>query len=91
LFCDTLTDQCVALTFAAVGSACGTLNGIDVPCASAATCGSGSGAICIATAGDGSDCDPDQGVNCFTPARCVPAGSGSSAGTCVLPGTTTCP
>jgi hypothetical protein len=91
LFCDILTDQCVALTFADIGSACGTLNGIDVPCGSAATCGSGSGAICIATADDGGDCDPDQNINCFTPARCVPAGSGSSAGTCVLPGTTTCP
>jgi len=53
LFCDTLTDLCVTQPIAAAGSACGTLNGIDVLCGSAATCqplaGSGSGS------GSGSD------------------------------------
>ena len=95
LFCDTLTDQCVAQPIVGPGNPCGLINGVQTICLSASTCqpagsGSGSGSICIASADDGSACDPSVGLDCLTPASCVATGSGSTAGTCVLAGSGTC-
>nr|HEX4315206.1 hypothetical protein [Kofleriaceae bacterium] len=103
LVCDGLTNQCVAQPIVGAGAACGVIDGVDTLCEAAATCqpvdagsgsGSGSGSagsICVANADDGGACDPALGVACLTPAKCVPTGSGSSAGTCVLAGSATCP
>ncbi|HEY3804268.1 MAG TPA: hypothetical protein VGL61_16740 [Kofleriaceae bacterium] len=93
LTCDEGNDKCVAQPLVAVGSACGIVNNVDNACTGGATCLIPNGqtkGTCQAPAADGSACNINTGPDCFTPARCVPNPPTGSAGTCQLPGTTSC-
>jgi hypothetical protein len=82
-FCDTQSKQCVAITFASAGQACGNISGVQVLCGGAGFCqraqGQASG-TCVAAAADGAACDTANGPTCISPSRCVI--SSGTAGTC---------
>ncbi len=48
--------------------------------------------VCAGAAADGSACDndPSKGPPCLPPAKCVPTGTGTTAGTCTPPNATKC-
>ncbi len=94
LTCNTMTNMCVAQPFVAAGMPCGVIDNVTTRCEAAATCVLATGTTagtCIATAADGAACDTAAGPDCLTPARCIVTNVGSTAGTCQLPGSTTCP
>lgn len=93
IYCNTASATCTTIQFAADGAACGVTAGGDLVDCQAGTCYGSVGTtvmgVCKANAADGAACDTVNGPSCTTPARCVPA-SGSTAGTCYLPGTVSC-
>ena len=93
LVCDSTTNTCVTEPLVAASQPCGTMNGVFTGCTGGATCmrpSGGATGTCVAPAADGAACDTLNGPTCLTPARCVTGGSGSTAGTCQLPGSMTC-
>ncbi len=93
LECDTVTKVCVAEVIVSAGMTCGPVNGVTTHCSAAATCvitAPATTGTCVAPAADGGACDTAAGPTCLTPARCIPATAGGTAGTCQLPGSMTC-
>lgn len=80
LTCDAKNKICVTQPVAAVGAACGGMNGIATRCDKGAVCDATTN-LCVAPAADGAACD--DSTPCFTPAKCV-------NGTCQLPAAATC-
>ena len=92
LACDTVSLQCVAQPIAVAGASCGALGTVTTRCGQGATCAiaTGTTGACVAPAVDGAACDPVAGPDCEVPARCVPTTPPGTAGTCELPGSTSC-
>lgn len=93
LACDSTTNQCATLPLAAAGQPCGQLGTTVTRCTGGATCAIAAGQMagtCVAPAADGAACDTAAGPGCLTPARCIATTAGGTAGTCQLPGSTTC-
>ena len=93
LACDRSSNTCVMQPLAPAGATCGEITTVFTACMSGATCVRAAGSTtgtCIAPAADGAACDSVSGPGCLFPARCVPSAAGASAGTCQLPGSTTC-
>ena len=81
------------LTSFAAGQTCGNVGGVQTRCAAGATCNrppQSQTGTCLAPAADGAACDTAAGPGCLYPAKCVPASSGGTAGTCELPGDPSC-
>ena len=93
LECDMTSLKCVMVPFADPGAPCGTIGSTVTRCSGGATCnipGTTGAGTCLAPAVDGGSCDSTDGPDCLPPARCVPTASGSTAGTCQLPGSQRC-
>ena len=94
-FCDPTTMQCVNVSFAAPGAACGLVSSQLVACAGPGSLCSGDTAppykgACVAFASDGSACDTTNGPLCDVGAVCVPSSPAATAGTCTPPDPGTC-
>lgn len=86
LACNTMTKQCVMQPDVAAGMPCGLIANVETRCAGGATCEIPTGqttGTCVAPAADGAACDATNGPDCLFPAKCV-------AGTCQLPGSSSC-
>jgi hypothetical protein len=81
-------DTCVMQPIVPAQQACGQVMGVANACAASATCIGTGTMTCIAPATDGAACDTASGPDCEFPAKCVT--SGATAGTCELPGSTSC-
>jgi hypothetical protein len=97
LSCDSTSMKCVATPFVAAGMPCGRVNGVFVGCAGAGVCyaathvaGAGETGQCQTPAADGAACDTTVGPPCLSPARCVTTSGTAGAGTCLVPGATSC-
>jgi hypothetical protein len=93
LSCDTTAHRCVTEPLAEPGQSCGTVGAAFTRCYKGASCITPAGhtaGTCVAPAGDGKPCDTQSGPLCTFPARCVPASSGVTNGTCRLPGSQSC-
>jgi hypothetical protein len=92
LYCDGTSKMCVAYTYAVGGMPCGSMNnGAAYALCESGLCyddGSGSGAMCVPTAGVGESCDTMMGPTCLAPGVC--AISGGTSGTCTALDGTMC-
>jgi hypothetical protein len=91
-----VSGACAAITLAAPGSTCGTLDGgAVVHCAASGTCvldtldggadaGKAKTGTCIGAAADNAACDTAVGPACVPTARCVIATDGGTSGVCGL-------
>lgn len=92
LYCDATSGTCKDVGFATTGQTCGATATGEVVCTGGASCQRPSGSrtgTCVAPAADGAPCDPTNGPDCLSPARCITTSSGAS-GTCKLPDATAC-
>jgi hypothetical protein len=94
---------CQNITLAAPGAPCGDIGSNPITgfadCQAGGLCAkpltdAGKAAntgVCVAPAADGAACDsdPTTGPPCLSPAKCVASSPGGTAGTCLLPGSTT--
>jgi hypothetical protein len=84
--CNTLSSQCIALTLAQAGGACGPNSIIPTSyavCPASGTCSALIAGTCTAAAADGAACSPTASPKCMPPARCV-------SGRCTLPAPASC-
>jgi len=73
---------------------CADVDGVSTACVASGLCqktppDAGEG-VCLAGVQTGQACDADAGPQCLSVARCVPASGSGTAGTCALPGSSTC-
>jgi len=86
---------CLPISVETSGATCGTVAGqADAVCGTGGLCvksspDGGTGA-CQGYVSDGQSCDSVLGPPCVTPAKCVPATDGGTAGTCTLPNGSLC-
>jgi hypothetical protein len=86
---------CQPVATAAVGGPCGRVDGVENVCANESEClkqADDAGSKCIARASDNGNCNTVTGPSCIPPSRCIgTALDGGTSGTCILPGTYSCP